>query len=145
MDRTKYAKLEKLFCSTVRQMADDLAECAEALRSTPFPPEASQKAYSIAHSLHGAGTMYGFPQVTEMGASLEKMLKALAAGRLAPTPAVIELVDSCANALRGLAEADCDEETSTAAISRLAWKCECTIHESDTRIGGSAEVSPPPA
>jgi len=143
-DHAKNPNLKELFCGTVLQMANELADCAKDFRAAPVPPEASRKAYNIAHSLHGAGTMYGFPQVSEMGASLEKMVKALGSGRLAPGAAVVELVDACAKALRDLVDLKCDDEESAAAISRLTWKCECAVHESDTTDDAASEQVPPP-
>lgn len=135
---TDNARLRKLFCGKVGQMADSLAASAKALRATPPSPDAPEQVYHVAHSLHGAGTMYGFPCISEMGACLEDLVKAVMSGRRALTQDVIDLIECCAAALRDVAASDDVDEAAAARISEVAWKCECALHD-------AAGADPPPS
>jgi chemotaxis protein histidine kinase CheA len=127
-DETKKLGLEELFREVVSEMSANLATFAETLRTTTPNSECCQEAYCIAHSLHGSGKLYGYPCVSELGASLEKLTKALQDCRTPPTPALASLIASCSTALSGLADATVPDETARATIRDLAWECECALH-----------------
>ena len=132
MDKsTSNPGLEELFCAKVGQMAADLAALAKALATGAPSAGTLQKLYVIAHSLHGAGTMYGFPCVSELGASLEGLINAVRSGQLAPAPEVSDLVDSCAAALREVACPGRANKALAATVSETAWKCECALHRAN--------------
>jgi chemotaxis protein histidine kinase CheA len=122
-------ELRKLFSSQVRKMADDLAAFADSLRDNPEEPDSPEDIYAIAHSLHGAGTMYGFPWVSEFGGSLEKVVEALRSGNLEPCAELAELMDSCSAALVAAAECKSAADPAADRLSQLAWRCERTAHD----------------
>jgi chemotaxis protein histidine kinase CheA len=126
-------------------MADDLAGLAERLECGAPAPDAPEQAYSIAHSLHGAGTMYGFPTVSEVGASLERLSDALRSGRLKPTGDITHLIGDCAEALRNLAEPRQTDPARDEILSDLAWKCDCAVRDAADRAPHAEANSPPPA
>ena len=118
-------------------MAGELSGFAAALRSNGMTAEVTEKAYRIAHSLHGAGTLYGYPCVSELGSALEKLVAGIHRGEVRASAGVAELVDSCAAALREAAGPDRGSEAVAARLTRLAWLCECAAH------GDAANTQPP--
>jgi len=131
-DETKKMKLEDLFRKVVTTMSEDLASFADRLGAGSTQPDEFDKAYAIAHSLHGAGALYGYRCVSDLGASLEKLVRALAAHQLGPTARAAELIRSCAGALRVVAGPQPAAESVTDKISELAWDCECLAHRPDS-------------
>ena len=127
-DKAKKLGLDELFREVVLQMSANLAAFAETVRTTAPGSECCKEACCIAHSLHGSGKLYGYPCVSELGASLEKVTKALAAGQIPPTPALASLIASCSAALSELADGSVSDETARSAIRDLAWECECSLH-----------------
>lgn len=129
IEAPRNARLDALFCCVVAQMATDLESIANAIRSNPGGLDASDRAYRIAHSLHGAGSLYGYPCVSELGAALERLTDTLRANRLPPTDAVVPLLLDCAAALRGVTGPNRTDPAVIAKLSELAWKCECLLRE----------------
>ena len=121
-------KLQEVLRKRAREMSQELEACAESLRSGSCSCEVLDTAYSIAHSLHGAGEPYGYPCLSEMGAGLENVIAALRAGTLAATEQVAALIDSGAAALKDLAEGRSEDGAIRQRISGLAWRCESTLH-----------------
>ena len=134
------AKLEKLFYSKVGEMASGLAEALDTLRSRPASAEASEKAYHIAHRLHGAGSMYGFPCVSELGWALEELFIAVRSRRLAITPAVLETLEACTAALGKIGDGLDDALASD--MSEAAWRCQCLLHDANRGDAPPAEARP---
>lgn len=108
-------------------MSPELEACAESLRSGSCSCEVLDTAYSIAHSLHGAGEPYGYPCLSAMGAGLENVIAALRAGTLAATEQVAALIDSGAAALKDLADGRSEDGAIRQRISDLAWRCESAL------------------
>ena len=127
-DETKRLGLEELFREVVSEMAANLATFAQAVRTTTPDSECCKEAYCIAHSLHGSGKLYGYPCVSELGASLEKVTKALGDRQISPTPALGSLIASCSAGLSELAAGSAPDTTARAIIRNLAWECECALH-----------------
>jgi len=127
-DKTRKLGLEELFREVVSEMSANLAAFAERMRTAAPDSECCKEAYCIAHSLHGSGKLYGYPCVSELGASLEKVTKALGDCQIAPTPAVASLIASCSAALSELADGSTPDETARATIRDLAWESECALH-----------------
>ena len=134
-------KLDELFRTVAAQMGTELAAFAQSLRSGTPDAAAVRGAYDIAHRLHGAGTPYGYPAVTEMGASLERIIEAVKDGALAVSPALSDLIEACAAALRDLNAPDRAGQDCAARFSRLAWQCECVLHAPSS----ADSVADPPA
>jgi len=124
------SKLEQFFRDKIGEMAGELAALAGDFRRTPVPPQTADAVYAIAHSLHGAGTMYGFPAVSEMGAALEELAGLLRSSPPGLGQSVSKLIESCAGALRRIAAAPGPKDNAiVSVISDLAWQCECTVRQ----------------
>jgi chemotaxis protein histidine kinase CheA len=129
-DGVNSTRLQHLFRQVVAEMASNLDGCADELRASAGEPvAAAQKAYVIAHSLHGAGALYGFPSVTELGASLEKMLRAVQEGTFAAPAEAADLLAASATALRAVADSDAANNGAAAKVRSVAWECECALHD----------------
>jgi two-component system, chemotaxis family, sensor kinase CheA len=131
--------LEQLFSEKVGQMSEQLAGDVATLQAEPDSADAMDDIYRIAHSLHGAGTMYGFPAVSELGASLEKLAGELQAGRLSAATPILDLIRSAAGALEHAVHADAAIRDAHAQLSELAWECECAAR--DTATNGEADAA----
>lgn len=127
-DDTKKLGLAELFREVVSEMSANLAAFGETVRATTPDAECCKEAYCIAHSLHGSGKLYGFPCVSELGASLEKLTKALGNCEISATPALASLIASCSAALSELAAGSSPDNDARAAVRNLAWECECALH-----------------
>ena len=128
-DETKKLKLAELFCKVVGQMADDLAAFAQSLKSGSLDDTAFDRAYGIAHSLHGAGALYGYPCLSDLGAALEKLVNYLRCGKVPTSHMAAGLFESCSTALRDVASATTVHGPVIDRIAELAWKCECALRE----------------
>ena len=135
-------KLRKLFRKVTRQMALELDGFAKALRAGSPHRETLDKAYSIAHSLHGAGEPYGHPCLSELGAALEKVIAALRSGDLAAAEPVIGLFDSSAAALRDLS-ADAAPKAVCERVRDLAWNCQCALRGNPSSDRGGRDCARP--
>lgn len=136
---TGQQELDQLFREVVSQMSAKLAAFAASIRTGSACADDHEDACTIAHSLLGSGTLYGYPCVSELGASLEKMVEALQGGRVRRTPAVANLIESCSAALFLLANLAVPDEPARARARDLAWECECVLH------AAAAPASDPPA
>ena len=134
-----HGELQELFREVVTQMAGSLAAFANVIREGCPTASQHQEAFAIAHSLHGSGKLYGFPSISELGASLEKVTDALRENRLPAGPTVASLLDSCAEALHRLSADGEPKEPLETRIRDLAWECECVLHAAR---GGAAEPLP---
>ncbi len=124
-------RLRELFSNKVGQMAADIEHMIRDMSPQDLgsiPTAASEKIRVIAHSLHGAGTMYGFNCVSELGASMTALLDALQARRIQLTAGIIDLFRAAAELLREIARPGPMPASVTDAISGLAWKYECAVH-----------------
>ncbi len=120
-------RLQELFSTRISQMAADLEELCRDMVPGFLSPATSQKIRPIAHSLHGAGTMYGFNCVSELGASMGGVLDALQSHRIQLSAATIDLFRSAAAVLREIARPGPTPAAVTDSVSALAWKCECAV------------------
>ncbi|MFH1732148.1 MAG: Hpt domain-containing protein [Planctomycetota bacterium] len=127
-DKTKQQESDQLFREVVSQMSADLAAFAGSLRAGSARADDHEKVYEIAHSLHGSGKLYGYPCVSELGASLENVVEALQERRLAGAPALASLIESCSAALLDLANLAVPDDAARAKIRDRAWECECVLH-----------------
>jgi len=87
--------------------------------------------------------MYGFPAVSEMGASLEELVDALRSGRRSPTAPVVDLVEACAAALRNAVQDNHLDDSAAAEISELAWRCECALRDTPVAADPPPDLTPP--
>jgi len=124
--------LYELFCNKLAEMAGDLSALANALRTGQRDHQTLKPARTAAHRMHGAGSMYGHPCVSQLGAALEQLLPAIEAGQIAVTDAASTLLDDCADALRHFDHAEHRGAATPQAISRLAWQCECAARGGST-------------
>lgn len=138
-DNTKQQEADQLFREVVSQRSTNLAAFASSLRAGSARADDHEKAYTIAHSLLGGGTLYGYPCVSELGSSLKKVIKALQERRLAAAPAIASLIESCSAALLDLVNLAVPGEAARAKIRDRAWECECVLH------AAPAPASDPPA
>jgi chemotaxis protein histidine kinase CheA len=141
-EETKKLGLEELFREVVSEMSANLAAFSGTLRLQSPDADCCQEAYSIAHSLHGSGKLYGYPCVSELGASLEKVTAALRDRHLPATPALASLVGSCSAALSALCDGHAADEAARAGIRDLAWECECVLHASPADAAAAAPDAP---
>jgi|GEM_PF-3395754 len=129
-DETRKLKLAELFRNVVGQMADDLGAFARSLESGPLDTKELDRAYGIAHSLHGAGALYGYPCLSELGAAMEKLVNSLRTSDARASRKAAALFESCSAALRDITNATTAHGPVTDRISDLAWQCECALRES---------------
>lgn len=128
MDQNR--RLQELFSTKISQMAEELEQLSRDMapaNTEGLSPAVSERIRTIAHSLHGAGTMYGFNCVSELGAGMTALLDALRAHRAQLTAGIIDLFRSAAALLREIARPGPTPSSVTDAVSGLAWKCECAI------------------
>ncbi|MFO7897439.1 MAG: Hpt domain-containing protein [Planctomycetota bacterium] len=128
-------KLEKLFCSRLGEMGAELAAAVGELRSESANGGAVDQIYQVAHSLHGAGTMYGFPSVSDVGASLEDIARAVRSGDLSLARDLLDLIQRCADTLQEASGPACVTRELQNKLRELAWACQCTLH--DTAANGA--------
>jgi chemotaxis protein histidine kinase CheA len=136
-------KLKKLFSEKVGQMGSELAGYVAGLQPHTHPIDQMDSIYRIAHSLHGAGSMYGFPKISELGASLERVALAVKSGRISLNDSTLALIRKVAQALQeplGQPETVCDADC---ALTHLAWECECLLRPAPSADGAEASISQP--
>jgi len=141
-DKTKQQEADQLFREVVSQRSTNLAAFAASLRAGSACADDHDKAYQIAHSLHGTGKLYGFPCVSDLGASLKKVIQALQERRLAGALALASLIESCSAALLDLVNLAVPDEAARAKVRDRAWECECVLHAAPAPASNSPAENP---
>ena len=137
-DKPEQQESDQLFREVTSQRSTNLAAFASSIRAGSARADDHEDAYQIAHDLLGTGTFYGYPCVSELGASLKNVIKALQEGRLAGAPALASLIESCSTALLDLANLAVPDDAACAKIRDRAWECECVLHATPAPASNSS-------
>lgn len=67
-------ELRRYFAGRLPARLAEIEEALAAARAAGWTGEPLRIAHRLAHSLKGAGTTFGFPEVSELGRELERLL-----------------------------------------------------------------------
>ncbi len=114
------AEYLRLFCEEAEEQLRAIGEGLLALRREPGRPELAREPHRAAHTLKGSAGYMGLEGIGALARAVERVLKALAEGRIPLSPerdaALVEALELLYRLVRKVAQGGTDEDLRVAIL-----------------------------